>query len=252
MRRVRTVGLCAAALVAVGLIGTGNASAFTPERGTCETAKKGMGEYLNATCTEPGTEGGKSHEFAWVPVSKAAAISWKAGEAKLTGEGWPSVTCTEMHAKGKILTATTTELIATFEGCRYAGEICTGGAKAKAGEIVTYTLDGTLGTIPGGSTVGEKFTGTGPGGLLASFECFNDPFEVRGAVVGEVTLVNSKTDSRMVQFNAFGSTEEFEEINGEPASLQAEIEVVGGGTFPFKMSWQQSVTADSPSLEVRE
>jgi hypothetical protein len=146
------------------------------ERGTCKAAKKGAGEYLNATCTEPGAKGGPKKEFAWLPRAKAAAFTSSSGEATLrsfTPEGAevPAVTCTRSKGKGKLLTATTSESTITFEGCASGGEKCTGGAKAKAGQIETYTLDGRLGMIAGGSGVGEAVSGGGPEGAIAQFGC---------------------------------------------------------------------------------
>jgi hypothetical protein len=144
------------------------------ERGTCKAAKKGAGEYLNATCTEPGAKGGPKMEFAWVPVSKPSAFMSRSGEVTLksfTPEDaeLPAVTCAKSKGKGKVLSPTTTESTITFEGCTSSGEKCTGGAKAKAGQIITFTLDGTLGTIAGGSEVGEAISGAG--GVIAEFEC---------------------------------------------------------------------------------
>jgi hypothetical protein len=234
-----------------------SATAFAPERGTCKTSAKGKGKYLNATCTEPGEKGGAKKEFEWLPVSKTAAFTSTTGEATLksfTPEGaeLPPVTCNKSKSKGKILTATTSESVVTFEECSSSGEKCTGGTKAKASQIITKTLDGTLGTISGGTEAGEAVGGAG-GGLSAEFKCGANEIKTEGATIGEVSPVNAKAaTTSMLTFAATGSTQEFEVLNGsEHFNLQTEINGLGGGTFPFKSVEITKATVKGPALEVR-
>ena len=197
MTRIRIAGLCLVALFAISAFGASSALAF-PERGTCKAAKKGAGEYLDSLCQTPGLKGGAKKEFVWVAQAKATAFTSTTGEATLksfTPEGaeLPAVTCTKSKGKGKALTSTTSESVVTFEGCTSAGEKCTGGAKAKAGQIITFTLDGKLGTIGGGSGVGEVIKGAGPGGLSSEFKCGANEIKTEGAVIGEVSPVNARS-----------------------------------------------------------
>jgi hypothetical protein len=202
MRDAKTWKLCVVAVLAilVCVASAVEAAYAQPERGTCKAAKAGKGEYLNSICTEPGEKGGKGNEFEFVPVSKAAAFTSTTGEATIksfTPEGGelPAVTCARSKAKGKILTATTSESVVTFEECSSAGEKCTGGVKAKAGQIVTFALHGTLGTVGAGSGVGEVIAGGGSGGLSSEFRCGANEIKTEGAVIGEVNPVDAKASA---------------------------------------------------------
>lgn len=261
MKRIRTLALCATSVLAIGLVSITSAAYAepAPERGTCKTAKKGDGEYLNNLCTEPGLKGGTGEEFVWEPVSKATAFTSTTGEATIrtfTPEGAeePAFTCTKSKGKGKILTATTSETTIAFEGCTFAGEKCTGGAGAKAGEIITFTVDGTLGTIGAGSGVGEKLDGAGPEGLFAEFMCDTEAVQWRAGPIGEITPVNAKASATIhLSFVAFGGSQELEEINGEKGvHLESEIDGIGSGTFPFKVTVDTSQTIKGTAYEVRK
>ncbi len=253
---ITLLGAALLVVFAISAIAATSAMAAPVERGLCKAAKKGAGEYLNARCTEPGAKGGAKKEFVWVPVAKAQAFTTTSGEATLksfTPEGaeLPPVTCNKSKGKGKA-TATTTELVVTFEECSAAGEQCTGGAKAKAGQIVTKTLDGVLGTISGGTGAGEAVGAEG-GGVSAEFRCGANTIATEGAVIGELSPVNTKASTTATEtFNATGSTQEFESLEGGPSErLQAEINGLGGGTFPFRSVLIGTLKVKMPSLELR-
>jgi hypothetical protein len=236
---ITLIGAALLAVLAISAIAATSAMAAPVERGLCKAAKKGLGEYTDSQCLTPGLKGGAKKEFVWVPVAKAQAFTTTSGEATLksfTPEGaeLPAVTCSKSKGKGKVLTATTTELVVTFEGCISAGEKCTGGVKAKAGQIVTKTLDGVLGTIGGGTGAGEAVGGEG-GGVSAEFKCGANEVQVEGAAIGELTPVNVKASTTATEaFNATGSTQEFETLEGVHHNLQTEINGLGAGTFPFR------------------
>jgi hypothetical protein len=265
MNRSRTIVFCILGVLAVSLVGMASAaSAFTPERGKCTTAKKGKGEYLNNLCTEPGEKGGSGMEFVWEPQSKATAFTESTGELTLkayTPEGaeLSPITCTRSKGNGKQLTATTSESTVTLEGCKGLGvgnENCSGGAnhtKTKSGEIKTYTLDGKLGTISSFGGVGEVISGEGPGGLIAEFKCGANEVAWAGALIGELTPVDAKAAATSVlSFAASGSSQEFEEIDGEPnVHLAMEINGLGGQTFPFKVVDISRQTDKGTSYEIR-
>jgi len=258
MTRIRTIGLCLVAMFAISAVAS-SAALAGPERGTCKAAKKGAGEYLDSLCQTPGLKGGAKKEFVWVPVSKAAAFTSTTGEATLKSftpakAELPAVTCKKSKGKGKILTSTTTESVVTFEECSSAGEKCTGGAKAKAGQIITFTLHGTLGTISGGSGVGEEIAGAGPGGLSSEFLCGTNAIKTEGAVIGEVSPVNAKAAAtgKLSFVESAPETQQYEEIGSKTGvHLQTEIGTLGGGTFPFKSTEATVATTKGPALEVK-
>jgi hypothetical protein len=252
---VKGLGVACCVLAIGGYASASAMAELVPERGTCK-AKAG-GIYKDNLCLEEGGTS-KGHEFEWEPLEKTATLTLKSGEATLkafTPEGaeLPAVTCNKSKGKGKLLSSTTSESTVTFEECSSSGEKCTGGAKAKAGEIVTFALDGTLGVIPGGSGVGEMLVGGGPGGLLAEFKCGADEIKTDGAVVAEVTPVASKAAStETVALKATGSTQEFETFDGETGvHLALEADGLGGGKFPFKATETSTSTAKAAPLEIR-
>jgi hypothetical protein len=255
MTRIRITGLCLVALFAISAFGASSALAF-PERGTCKAAKKGAGEYLDSLCQTPGLKGGAKKEFVWVAQAKATAFTSTTGEATLksfTPEGaeLPPVTCTKSKGKGKALTSTTSESVVTFEGCSSSGEKCTGGTKAKAGQIITKTLEGVLGTIGGGTGVGERVGGVG-GGVSAEFKCGANEIKTEGSTIAEVSPVNAKAAATStLTFAATGSTQEFEELSGKHYNLQTEINGLGAGTFPFKSVEITKATVKGTAYEVK-
>jgi hypothetical protein len=257
MLRITLLG--AGLLVALALSAVAASSAMAQpgiERGLCKAAKKGAGEYLNATCTEPGLKGGPKKEFVWVPAAKATAFTATSGELTLkafTPEGveLPAVICTKSKGKGKAEATTSTSVI-TFEGCTSAGEKCMGGAKAKPGQIITFELQGTLGMLGAGAG-GELLEGRGPGGAFAEFTCGANTVQIAGGVIGQVSAVNAKATTTMtLGFEASGSTQRFESFEEGPNShLTAEINGLGGGTDPFKSVLIKTLTIKGSSLELK-
>ena len=229
---------------------------MVPERGVC-TAAKGVGEYLDATCTQEGVEGGPNHEFVWLPLAKPGALTWSAGTTALrsfTPEGaeLPAVECEKAKGKGK-MGATTTNFVVTLEGCSSAGERCTGGQKAKPGQIVTFELEGTLGLLREEEEVGEEIVGKGPGGLSLEFKCGANEIETEGAVIGQLIPVNASASTiSTLTFGATGSKQDWENFEGGPnAHLVTEINGLGGGTFAFSSTVSGNATLKGPKAEIK-
>ncbi|HXN37872.1 MAG TPA: hypothetical protein VN892_07530 [Solirubrobacteraceae bacterium] len=227
------------------------------ERGVCKAAKVGTGEFTDSLCTIPGKKAGKGKEFVWVPAAKATAFTATSGELALkafTPEGaeLPAVVCKKSKGKGKAA-ATTSTVVFTFEECTSAGEKCTGGAKAKAGQIVTFEVAGTLGMLGGAASGGEALVGTGPGGLFAEFKCGANEVKINGGVIGEVSGVNAKATTVMtLTFASTGSTQGIEAFEGGPnVHLAAEINGLGGGTFPFKSTFTKTLSIKGSKLELK-
>jgi hypothetical protein len=258
MKRIRIIGLCLVAMFAMS-VAASSASAFAPERGTCKAAKKGAGEYTEALCLTPGLKAGAKKEFVWVPA-KSAAFTSSTGAATLKSfdaEGaLPAVECKSSKGKGKA-GATTSTSVVTFSECTSAGEKCTGSGtktKPKAGQIITYELDGTLGTISAsGKSVGEDLVGTGPGGLSSKFACGANTIETRGSVIGVVTPVDVKASTtHTLTFSASGASQTPEKFEGGPKdTLETELDGLGSGTFPFPSVEETTATVKGASVEVR-
>lgn len=260
MTRIRIIGLCLVAAFALSAVVASGASAATAERGACKTAKKGLGEYLNATCTEAGAKGGAKKEFVWVPQAEGTPTAYtsKTGPATLksfTPEGaeLPAVECKKSAGKGKEGRIHSTSIV-TFSECESAKEKCTGGKKAKAGQIITFELEGTLGVINAGKgEVGEDLVGKGPGGLSSEFKCGVNEIKTRGAVIGKVTKVNAKASAlNELVFAAAGEEQLPEKFEGGPTqTLQTEINGLGAGTFPFASVEITTAAVKGKSAETR-
>lgn len=257
MRRFGIARLCLFAVVAASTVAASTAMAaeFGPERGTCKAAKAGRGKFLNSLCTEPGEKSGKGKEFEWIPAKEAAFTS-TTGAATLysfapEGTELSPVACLKSNGKGKA-GATTSTSVVTFEGCMSAGEKCTGGAKAKSGDIITFELEGTLGLVKPGE-VGESLVGKGPGGLSSEFKCGSNEIKTKGSVIGIETPVNAKASkTKTLTFEERAHKQEPEKLDGGPKdTLETEIDGVGGGTFPFSSTESTTATVKGASVELR-
>lgn len=260
MTRIRMIGLCLVAVFALSAVVASGASARTAERGACKVAKKGLGEYTEALCLTAGAKAGPKKEYVWVPQAGGTptAFTSKTGVATLrsfTPEGaeLPAVECKKSAGKGKEGKTESTSVV-TFSECTSAGEKCTGGKKAKAGEIITFELKGTLGVISEAkSEVGEDLVGQGPGGLSSEFKCGANEIKTEGSVIGKVAKVNAKASAtNELIFAATGKVQEPEKFEGEPAdTLKTEINGLGFGTFPFASTEVTTATVKGKSAETR-
>jgi hypothetical protein len=267
MTRIKTIGLCLVAAFSFSAFGVVSAASAveidpSPERGLCK-AKAGGGVFSDATCENEEAKAGKGKEFVWVP-QKEAAYTATTGVATLksfTPEGveLPAVECKKSKAKGKETATKTKGEIVTFEECASAGEKCTGGKGAKAGQIITFPLEGTLGIIktetdPVDEVIGEDIVGTGPGGKSSEFKCGANAIETKGSVIGEVTPVEAKaaTTSKVIFAEGAPGHQAIESFEGGPKdTLETEINGLGGGTFPFPSVEITTATAKGPSATLR-
>jgi hypothetical protein len=247
VRRIGMVGLCLASALAIGAVVAASAAAGVPERGKCASGT----EFENKGCTVSGSH----NKFKWVPNVKTAFTS-TSGPATLksfTPEGapLPAVECAKSKSKGDFLGPKGSEFTITFEGCTSAGERCTGGAKAKAGEIVTNKLEGTLGFISPG-VVGEDIKAVG-GGVLVSFTCGANEIETDGSVVGEIGsgVYNTAASTETLILEEAAGKQQPTKLEGEPEdTLKSEIDGLGGGAFPFGSTESLTGTV-KPGLEIK-
>ncbi len=247
MKSIKLVGLCLVAVLAMSAIVAASASAVVPERGKCATGT----EFENKGCTVSGAK----NKFKWVPNVKTAftATSGAATLRSFTPEGaeLPGVECVKSKSKGDFLGPKGSEFTITFEKCTSTKENCTGGAKAKAGQIVTNKLEGTLGFVSPG-VVGEDVKAVG-GGVLASFKCGANTVETDGSVVGEIGsgVYNTAAATETLTLKEAGGKQVPTKLEGQPEdTLKSEINGLGAGTFPFATT--ESVTETvKPGLEIK-
>jgi hypothetical protein len=247
MRCIRAIGLGGLVVLMACAAAVAGASAAVPERGKCVSGK----EFENKGCTVSGA----ANKFKWEPNVKTAFSSTSGASItrSRTPEGTelPAVECAKSKSKGDYIGPKGSEFTTTFEGCVSAGERCTGGAKAKAGEIVTNKLEGTLGFISPG-VVGEDVKAVG-GGVIASFKCGPNDVEIDGSVIGEIGsgVYNVAASSETLTFRESGGKQEPTKLEGgSEDTLKAEINALGGGSFPFPTTTATTTTV-KPGLEIK-
>ncbi len=205
MRHVRMLGLCLAAVLAVGAYAVSSASAL-PEWGKCE-AKAG-GNYKNSNCTEKAKPKGsgsyewrKGSELANVPFTGANVGSggvlyaeWAicGGEYEQPGkftraeceastlnghsyhrvhDGYPTIECTAENSSGEASGKNEVKGVhVTFTGCKALGSIPCENAGPE--EITTTELKGKLGYISKpNKEVGVLLEPVKKHGAFAEFVC---------------------------------------------------------------------------------
>ncbi|HUC14916.1 MAG TPA: hypothetical protein VMS00_10735, partial [Acidimicrobiales bacterium] len=247
IRRVRALGLGSVVVLAALAVVAAGASAAVPERGKCMGGGK---EFEDKGCTVSGA----SDKFKWVPNVKKP-FSAMSGAVTIRsfvgGTEVASVVCAKSKGKGDFIGLKGSELVITFEKCSSLGEACTGGGKAKAGQVVTNKLEGTLGFISPG-VVGEDIKAVG-GGALASFKCGSNSVEIDGSVIAEVGsgVYDTAAPTETLTFAQSAGKQEPSKLEGQPEdTLKAEINGLGGGSFPFATTVSATATV-KPSLEIK-
>lgn len=223
MKRIKIVGLALVAVLAMSIVAS-SASAAGPVF------------YTKATV---GTTA------ANVPFTGTL------GAAFLEGKGGTKITCKAGSAIGEVTGPTTTKgNVTKFTGCETGGVPC---ENAAAGEIVTNTLQGTLGNVVKEKTPAIRLydEAHGRGSALANFSCAGGAVavEVKGSVIGSLTGAAGKTPaegkfaaSNKLEFQESKGVQKYSEfVSGEGEAGKEQLESsVGGG--PFEESGQ-SVTA---------
>lgn len=232
MRHLKVMGLCLAAVFALGAVAVADASAELPAVFECATAAKVggkyTGKYTEKKCAKEATtkevEEGKKNKYEWrewdKEPSKAKTFKGKGGSADLAVQGSVTVTCAKSSDSGKFTGPKTAgDVVAIFSGCEVAGIKCEN--TSKAGEIKTNPLDGEVGYIEGAGT-GHPVVGADlkpeSSPYFAEFECKESPFPLRlrtgGSVIGEVTPVNTLTKEATFHFREAGGKQIPEEFEG--------------------------------------
>jgi hypothetical protein len=207
MKRIKIMGLCLVAALALAAIGAGTASAL-PEIGRC-VAKAGTGKYKDANCTKKAGSKVEEKQFEFLkgPEPGKTGITSAGGEGVLETASGTKIVCTSQTATGKLkrlstgVTKEVEAVIAKFEGCGIPaiGAICKSKGQPE-GTIVTFSLKGPLGYISGEKTtspvVGQLLTPTKAKGLFAEFECLGGGIVVK--VKGKEGAVEGKTGGNCI------------------------------------------------------
>jgi len=224
MRHLRLIGVCLAALFALGAVAANAASATEPALYECAKvtkANKGKGIW-NKGCKVEGKHGLGENEYEiqeWNLTSKKGKVKpfkGKGGLANLEATGVGVVTCAKSASEGKFSGPKSAAGIkVTFTGCSFQGIKCEN--TATAGEIKPVTLAGTVGYINKEKhEVGvDIFPETGT--VDAEFHCETHNFIVEGSVIGQVTSpLNKFTKEANLNFETSSEKQVPEKLEGFP------------------------------------
>jgi len=149
MKRVRMMGLCVAAVFALGAVVVASASAAAPEFGRCVKTAKGAGKFSNAGCTKEKAPG----SYEWLP-GPGPEPSWTAssvGKMTLETVNKVKLTCAGASESGSTSSYRTIKASLTLTGCEAFGMKYESAGQAE-GTIVTNELEGELGIEKAGGT----------------------------------------------------------------------------------------------------
>jgi hypothetical protein len=223
MRRIKMMGLCLVAVLAVAAVAVSSASAALPEYKTCvKAAKVGKeiptGEFSDKNCSVKAA-GGK-YKLGSFSEAKKLGFKGKNGVSTLDSyipenESTPwtggtvvgVVTCKSGKSEGEITGAKTSTVTVEFKTCTSEGKKCTS-AGQKAGTIKTALLSATLG-YTSSKAVGSDVEAVSHG-ASAEFSCEGLEIVTVGSVIG-VNSGNintfSKEGTQTFNVNAKGGQE---------------------------------------------
>ncbi len=274
MKRIRLVGLCLAAVFAVGAVTSASASAaelpLPALYEACTKAPKetitylkkgkekkkavGTGNYTNKTCTAPAPEGkyrevveghrlpeGKYEQRQGIGAGKPFTGKSEGG-ANLEIDGVGGVHCTASTDEGKFTTPNTAgKILVTFTGCTLKGGQCNN--TGKAGEIKTNALKGEVGYLKGkggpSPVVGVRLSAESAE-YDAEFICSGELYlRTIGPVFGEVDseAVNKLTDEVTLTFEQSAGIQRYRSFEGGAEDEYLETKISGG---PFRSNEEGS------------
>jgi hypothetical protein len=253
---MKRFGILAVSLIAVFALTTvATATEELPEIGRCvKVAGAATHRYATGTCTTKsedentgkyGWEAGPGHNPGFTATAEASYLETV---------GKTSMKCHAGTAKGDFTGPRSDLATITFTGCEYGSptgiECHTPGARA--GEVVTNTLEGGIGYISGGGTtkpvVGMRLA-PATGTQFASVECSGITVTLSGSVIGTVAgAIDKMTLTTSLKFKAAKGKQIPEQLeDGAPSVLSA---AAGAETEQTGLTSDESNTNEEP-IEVK-
>jgi hypothetical protein len=232
MKRIKIMGLCLIAALAVTALASSTAFAAAPEFGRC-LAKTG-GKFSDAGCTKEVGTGGK---FEWNP-GPGAKNQFKSKikaetAATLETVGGTKITCKQETSPGEFKNAKEVGGVeAKFNECVGLGQPCSTTGKA-SGEIVTHPLGGTLGVEKVGETPAKNKLALelhSESGNVAEFSCAGIPVVVKGSVLHNV-VANKMLLTATEKFAATKGEQKPDKFAGGPVDQHILESNTNGGPF---------------------
>ena len=212
--------------------------------------KAGSGKYKGASCTEALLGG------SW---------EWSAGFVKAGFSGKPlaetviaiesvagaKILCTGQTASGEYhSTAQVNNVTLKLTGC----ELVSSGAKcsssgAASGEIVSGTLQGTLGWVDKeANKVGLELFPAGEG-LIAAAECGATTIALTGEVIGQITPLDAMRSTFTVKFKQKKGVQSFQHFWTEINNETLELSIAGGAYEQAGLALEETLTNEE-ELEI--
>jgi alpha-tubulin suppressor-like RCC1 family protein len=217
------------------------------EFGRCEKMTK-AGKYKNLACTETMAEG----NFEWAPgAGTARSFSGTSSEAVLETVGKAKVKCKGSTITGEYNTPrSTANVVIVFTGCEEEGIGKCSSAGAAEGEVTTSALEGVLGfeskelTSPG-----LELKPTEGATQFTEFKCGTTTFNVRGAVVAQLTPANAMRVFFNFKLKQTKGKQKPESLEGGPTAT-LETSIAGGAYEQAGLSLIGTVGKSEGELEI--
>jgi hypothetical protein len=189
MSRLKRIGLCVAAVSAIGSLAVASAWAEAPEIGRC--VSHAGGKYTNNVCTKL-AKGKAVGSFEWEAGAVKNKFAGSGGIGTLETVAGAQVTCKTEASHGEFTSSKAVGNVAvSFTGCESGGFKCVS-VDAKEGEIVTNPLAGSLVWEKFGKKVAIDLVPQS-GELFVEFTCGPANAKVKGSVLTNIPADKSET-----------------------------------------------------------
>jgi hypothetical protein len=256
MNVIRRLGSCFVIVAGLALLCVGSAYAATPEFGRCLKAEKigteYKGKFSNTGCTTEvkESERAKKGKYEWSPgTPPKTTMTTKGGKGTLETVGKIGVSCTTETSIGEFSgTKEAKNIVVTFKGCESGGIACSTAGSA-SGELVTKTLEGTIGWENKASkAVAFDLFPEGKTGLFIEFACSGLTFAVRGSVLVPLSPVDKMLSTMTLKYKATKGIQQLTHFEGGSEDI---LETTHKG-LPYEQSGQTitTVLTGSEKLEL--
>jgi hypothetical protein len=252
MGRMKLVGMCLVALLAMSILAASSASAFVrepPEIGRC--LKHTGGHWKDGGC-KTAAKVASEQKFEWYPAYgeaengetklaekvKFTSVSKEGTLIQLTTVSGEGIGCKKQVADGEATGPKTLKAFnIAFTECQETGQKCTStNPKAgQPGEIKVKELNGLLGIEKFGETHAKDKVANlfkpAVGEIFTEFECGGIPVTVKGEVMNPVKA-NAMKISATVKFTASKGKQKPERFATDPVGTKRVLfsnKLIGGG-----------------------
>jgi alpha-tubulin suppressor-like RCC1 family protein len=181
------------------------------ELGRCSKVTPGTGKYNDAACTEASSSG----SYEWHGgVGSLPKFSASGGSVTLENTAGTKMKCTKANESGEYTgTEAVTNVGLTLTGCALGGAKCTSSGK-KEGEVVSATLEGTLGWQERPTNEVALDLASKSANMIEA-ACGASTLKVAGSVIGAITPINEMSTTFKVDYKATKGKQSIEHFEGK-------------------------------------